>query len=178
VSIKTLSVLAGAVMALAAATPASALVYTFAANMNGPNEPSASTGFGTALVTFDDAAYSVGVSELWAGLSGPVTGNHIHSPTAVAGTGTGPIALGFNNVPALATGGYFNAFTLTPSAFSTLLTATQAGKSYVNMHTSANPGGEIRGFLVSTPVPEPGTYALMLAGAAALGFVVRKRRHA
>lgn len=30
---------------------------------------------------------------------------------------------------------------------------------------------------VATPVPEPGTYVLMLAGLAAVGFVMRRRKH-
>jgi hypothetical protein len=68
---KTVSLVAAATLALCAAAPASAITYTFAANLNGPNEPTPSTAFGTAVVTFDDVAFSVVVTELWAGLDGP-----------------------------------------------------------------------------------------------------------
>jgi hypothetical protein len=44
---------------------------------------------------------------------------------------------------------------------------------YVNVHTSAFPGGEIRGQLA--PVPEAGTWAMMLAGIAVVGWQLRRR---
>jgi hypothetical protein len=48
-------------------------------------------------------------------------------------------------------------------ALNALIFALEDGKAYLNIHTTAFPSGEIRGFL--TPVPEPGT--LVLAGLAA-----------
>ena len=42
------------------------------------------------------------------------------------------------------------------------------GKYYINLHTVNNGGGEMRGFIVVAPVPEPGTLALVALGGAAL----------
>jgi hypothetical protein len=44
-----------------------------------------------------------------------------------------------------------------------LTTALSNGTSYFNIHTTAHPGGEIRGFL--QPVPEPATMITTLRGA-------------
>lgn len=44
---------------------------------------------------------------------------------------------------------------------------------YVSTFTNLPTGGQV---LRITPVPEPGTWALMLAGATAVGVVARRRR--
>lgn len=49
-----------------------------------------------------------------------------------------------------------------------------AGRAYINFHTVQFPGGEVRGALIA-PIPEPETYALMLGGLAALGWIGRRR---
>ena len=48
------------------------------------------------------------------------------------------------------------------------------GTAYFNIHSSAFPGGEIRAFV--TAVPEPQTYALMLAGLGVLGWAARRKQ--
>jgi hypothetical protein len=62
------------------------------------------------------------------------------------------------------------------TAFNALVAGLDAGKAYLNLHTTAFPGGELRALLV--PVPEPGTYALMLVGVGLVGWSARARRTA
>jgi hypothetical protein len=57
-----------------------------------------------------------------------------------------------------------------------MLAGINAGKAYLNIHTSTFGGGEIRGFLV--PVPEASSWAMMLGGLAAVGALARRRRAA
>jgi hypothetical protein len=47
-------------------------------------------------------------------------------------------------------------------------------KTYLNIHTSVVPGGEIRGFLAA--IPEPGTWVLTIAGFGLIGAALRRRR--
>jgi hypothetical protein len=55
-----------------------------------------------------------------------------------------------------------------------LVSALVAGETYINIHTTGDPGGEIRGFL--SAVPEPATWAMMLLGFAGLGILFRQSR--
>jgi len=171
-------VCAAGLLALAAATPASALTTIFFTGLSSAGEPvPTSTATGAAIVTFDDAANTVTVQIAFQGLANASPFGHIHCCTAVPLTGSVGVALSFTAFPAVATGFYTNEFTLTPAAFSTLFAGAFDGKAYVNIHTPGlYGGGEIRGFLPA--VPEPGTYALMLGGLGALGWAVRRRRAA
>ncbi len=61
-----------------------------------------------------------------------------------------------------------------PDSFglSAMLDNLRSGGLYVQLHTVANPGGDIRGQI--NPVPEPSTYALMLLGLVGIGLRLRK----
>jgi hypothetical protein len=67
----------------------------------------------------------------------------------------------------------------TASAEAVLLAGFAAGTTYFNIHTSVNPGGEIRGFLTATTAtPEPATLVLMslaLAGLVLERLVARRK---
>ncbi len=187
----------GVVFAFAAASVVSrATVFVFDANLDGPSEspPNASPGTGFAEVTMNDSAVTMRVQVTFSGLVSTTTASHIHAATATPNTGTAGVATqtpSFSGFPLGVTSGFYdNTFNMldpasynasyvaanggtAASAFSALLSAMQQGRSYLNIHTSAFPGGEIRGFLATAPVPEPATMAVLGAGAIAL---IRRRR--
>lgn len=115
--------------------------YLFAARANGAQEVPAVTTNALGLGTFyvNDERDTVCFEMTVTGLSGAITGAHIHQGTM--GT-NGPVVLDLmpymngNRIKATLTGA-----TVTPQ----LLTAMFSGMFYVNIHTAANPNGEIRG---------------------------------
>lgn len=119
------------------ATPARAEVVKLQAEMKGSNEvpPNNSPGSGNAEATFDTNTKLLTWTVTYANLSGPVMGAHFHGPSE-AGKNAG-IALPFKTVESPIQG----SATLTDNQAADLL----AGKWYANIHTAANPGGELRG---------------------------------
>ncbi len=167
--------------ALLAAVPASATTIVYTATLAGAAEatPNGSTAFGLGLVTFDDVALTMMVNELYIGLTGgSVTGAHIHCCTTTPGTGTASVVQDFTafGFPTTTSGNYDHTFTLSAATFTLLSNGAASGRAYLNIHTPTYPGGEIRGFLMASPVPEPASMALMLGGLAVVGAAARRRR--
>ena len=127
-----------AIVALVLAGPASAALLQFHANLEPFQEvpPKNSTGSGEALVTLDTSTKLLSYTVTFDGLTGPATAAHFHGPAA-KGANAG-VVVPFS---APVTSPYHGTATLTDDQIKDL----EAGNWYVNVHTAANPGGEIRG---------------------------------
>jgi CHRD domain len=131
-----------ALAAFLGASPAAlAEVVNYKATMNAQNnpQPNASTATGTAEVAYDTTSKMLTWTVTFNGLTGPATAAHFHGPAA-PGANAG-VALLIGNTPA------------SPAKGTATLTDAQAadlmgGRWYVNIHTEANRGGEIRGWLM------------------------------
>jgi MYXO-CTERM domain-containing protein len=146
---------------------ASAALLLFTGTLEGTQEapPNASPGTGAVSLSIDDATFIWTLTGSYSGLTGTTTASHIHGPAdvgVIAGVVVGLTHTGGSN-GSLSGGGTF-----LPAQFAEL----QAGRYYVNVHTTLFPGGEVRAQL--TQVPEPA--AAGLAGLAALGLLARRRR--
>jgi hypothetical protein len=181
------------------ASQASAAVVIYDALLTGASEspPNASPATSSAEVQIDQAAYTMNVHVMFSGLLTQTTAAHIHCCTAVPGTGNEIVA---TQVPSFAgfplgvtSGNYdytfdmtlassYNPFYVTAnggttaSAFAALVAGLNAGGAYLNIHTSGQPGGEIRGFLIAAAVPEPSTWAMLILGFAGVGFMTYRRK--
>jgi outer membrane autotransporter protein len=163
-----------------AAAPASAQTV-FIADLRGSSEnpPVASPASGSALVLFDPAFQTMIVRTTFSGLTTPTVDAHIHCcapPTANAIVAVGFRPTGF---PLGVTAGQFsssfdlnNLATYNPpfvaanggtaaSARTRLISGTQGGLAYVNIHTTRFPGGEIRGQLLTGGDLTPQAYSLL-----------------
>ena len=106
--------------------------------LRGANEvpPIASQGSGSVDAMFNKDTNLLRWKVNYAGLSGAATAGHFHGPAAV-GANAG-VALGW---PSPIANGMEGSATLTPAQAADLM----AGRWYANVHTAANPGGEVRG---------------------------------
>jgi hypothetical protein len=164
---------------------------TFSAPLNGANENPAvitpATGFTT--VSFDTATQLLTIDLTFSGLTTPTTAAHIHCCVSAGGnagvattvpafpgfplgvtsgtyTGTLDMSLAASYNPAFITA---NGGTVV-SAEAVFITGFENDMTYLNIHTTQNPGGEIRAFL--SPEPDPAA----LAGLALAGFWMMRRK--
>jgi hypothetical protein len=176
---------------------AHATTIKYSATLNGANEDpknsSPGTGFTTVLI--DDETNKMTVNASFSGLTAPTTASHIHCCTLLPLQGKAGVATALPTFPAfplgVTSGTYTETFDLlnlstyntsfvtsnggsVESARLAFLAGLASGRAYLNIHTTAFPGGEIRGFL--TEVPEPGSIALFGLGAAGLAALQRRRR--
>lgn len=180
-------------------TLAHGTTYQFSTTLSGVNEapPNASPAIGKGYVIYNDVAQTMRVMTWFSGLTAGVTAAHIHGATAVANTGTAapatqtPTFIGFPS--GVTAGSYDHIFDMTlassfrggfitanggtaASASAALLTAMLAEKTYLNIHTSTFPGGEIRGFL-HIAVPDGGATVLLLSlGLGAMAAITRRQK--
>ncbi|MBR0793405.1 CHRD domain-containing protein [Bradyrhizobium manausense] len=124
----------GAAVAFAGSASAEKLKAT----LDGKSEVPATTSSGTgkADLDYDAATKKLSWKVTYSGLTGAATAAHFHGP-AEAGKNAGVMV----PIPGIASSPVEGSATLTDAQASDLL----AGKLYVNIHTAANPGGEIRG---------------------------------
>jgi hypothetical protein len=120
---------------------ARAEMMKFHAMLNTATEVPPKTGNGTGMLdaTLDTSTKMLTYTLTFSGLSGPATMEHFHGPAA-PGANAGvlvPIAGEASPIKGSAK--------LTDAQIADL----EAGKVYVNVHTKANPGGEIRGQVMS-----------------------------
>ena len=178
------------------ATAAQASPITYVAVLSGPAQdpPNSSAATGFVSVVFDLALHTMVVNVSFSDLMGNTTVSHIHAPTELARLGNASVATqtpSFIGFPVGVQSGNFSStfdMTLASSyragylagfggstalAEAALAQAAADGKAYFNIHTTAFPGGEIRGFLA---VPDPGS-TLLLFGMGLAGLCAFRKRH-
>lgn len=133
---------AAAGVLLLAAGSAGAAVIPFTAHLTAAQEVPANTttGKGEVAARLDPATKVFTYTVNYSGLTGPAVAAHFHGP-AEPGANAPPVV----PVPNAAEAPLKGTATLTDAQIQDL----QAGKWYFNLHTKANPGGEIRGQLTS-----------------------------
>jgi CHRD domain-containing protein len=123
-----------------AASPLLAETVTMKANLAASAEvpPNDSAATGSVTVTLDTASKKVTWQGTYSGLSGPATAGHFHGPAETGKNAGVAVPITPNTSPLQGSAD------LTDAQAADLL----AGKWYVNIHTEAHKGGEIRGQVV------------------------------
>ena len=111
------------------------------ARLNGAQEvPAVSTGAqGVAAITLNATRDTLFVQAAFSGLSGPITGVHFHDGAVGASAPVSVNLIGMRRDNRLS--GFLTGVEVAPARLAKYL----SGGVYLNVHTAANPGGEIRG---------------------------------
>jgi MYXO-CTERM domain-containing protein len=172
--------LTGALL-LTSGTGAHAAFMSLTATLTGAQEtpPNSSPGTGSAAFILDDINMTLISAVTFSGLTSPTvlddanTSAQIYmSPPGVAGSIIHPLP----TAPIGVTSGSFTDIWTGLTAAD--IAALETGDTYINIHTAAFPGGEIRGqILPSISIPEPSSLVLgATAALAGLGLAWHRRR--
>lgn len=177
---------------LVIAVPAAVLAAdeVFKATLTGgaevPPVTAAGTGNGTVTIADDESTISWDVS--YSGLTGDAAASHIHFGAADV---AGPVMIPFAPVTNSGTTGSFARADYAgkeglPADWAGVLKAIRDGDAYVNVHTAANPPGELRGQLtasapatdtvVETSSPQAPVPVGILLAVGILGLAIGVRR--
>ncbi len=142
----TISVLLFSLLAISACnmSPMASNISTLNARLSGASEVPAnnSNASGTLSANLNKQTSLLSWTVTYSGLSGPATGGHFHGP-AKMGQNAG-VALPF-------TGNLESPIRGTATLTSAQMEDVMNGNWYVNLHTAASPGGEIRGQVSLSP---------------------------
>ena len=138
------SVLLFSMLSLAACNMPSSNTTKATATLSASSEVPAtkSAGAGEANVAVDTKNDKLSWTIKYSGLTGAVTGAHFHGPAAVGANASVAIPISGNMTSPMK-----GEATITNEQKTQLL----EGKWYVNLHTAANPDGEIRGQVMFKP---------------------------
>ena len=138
--------LASAAIFAASGLVAHAQMKTLTVNLTEAQEvpPHQGQGAGTAMLTLDPATKGVSWKITWRDLSSAAIMAHIHGPASPTTNGPVLVWLSPKGKMANLTGPIEGSAKLTDAQWADLM----AGKDYINVHTTTNKGGEIRGQIV------------------------------
>lgn len=186
---KTLRLFVGVLSFSLIALVGRADTQVFGATLSGLNEspPNDSPGTGWTVVTYDSITHQLRIMASFSGLKEGTTAAHIHAPAppgmnagvattvpTFPGFPTGVTSGSYDGILDLTSPSSYNPSFLTnnggtPAAAEVALTdAISDGQAYLNIHTTAHRGGEIRGNLARVP-DESSTAMLLLPVALVLG---------
>lgn len=128
-----------------------------------------SPAIGTAIALFNQSTGAMSISGSYSGMLGNVNNAHLHGFSA-PGVNSG-IVFGLTH-----TGGFSGTITGNGVIQQIDIQKVLNGLTYINVHSTQFPGGEIRGQLVN-PVPEPSAGLLaLISGSGAIAGRYRRRK--